>query len=107
MADLMVARGGIEPPTRGFSVLGTPAATSSRSRLFNDRIHEYLDQIVHGICPSLLGLAISLPVQGAFVLPVWVPVAKLSGEVIKALRSESGRTVLQLQNIWTGRRSSH
>ena len=45
---------------------------SSRSRLFNDRIHEDLDQVFHGICPSLLGLTISLPVQGAFVLPVWV-----------------------------------
>ncbi len=56
---------------------------------------------MHGICPSLLGLPISLPVQGAFVLPVWVPLAKLGDEVIKVLRFESSAAVLQLQNIFS------
>ena len=32
----------------------------SHCYLFNERIHEYLHQVVHSICPSLLGFAISL-----------------------------------------------
>ena len=39
-------------------------------QLSSERIHEYLDQVVQGIRPSLLGLAISLPEQGRSYLRV-------------------------------------
>jgi hypothetical protein len=31
----MVPRGGIEPPTRGFSVEGTPSLWANKSKIFN------------------------------------------------------------------------
>jgi hypothetical protein len=41
--------------------------------IFDNRIDKYLDQVADGVRSSLFCFAISLAVQRAFVLSVWVP----------------------------------
>jgi len=51
-----------------------------------------------GICLSLLGLAISLPVQGAFVFPVWV---RLAGRLVQPTSPVAARIPHSCGFLWS------
>lgn len=67
--------------------------------VLHDGLHENLDEPIHRIRSTHFRLAVALPVQPSLVHLIRVPLAKLSGQVLQALRFEGRRAVLQLQDL--------